>query len=69
MKEAKENSINVTDTLSGDITHIEDSYKARFVLKQAIGEAEDPNMLILKDEHTVFIKNKKNGHGFFVHFD
>ena len=69
MQEANNNGINVVSKLSLDDSHIYDNTKARFVLKQVIGEAENPNVEILSSDNNLFIHNKKTGYGFFAHFD
>ena len=69
MQEANENGINVVSELSSDKTYKTDNINARYTLKQAIGENENPDVEILQSEHDLFIHNKKTGYGFFCHFD
>lgn len=69
MKVANENGINVVKTLSGDDTYMTDENKARYVLEDVIGENEDSDTMVIKDDQTVFIKNKKTGQGVLTLFD
>ena len=68
MQEANNNEINVVSELSSNDSHIYDNTKARFILKQVIGEAENPNVEILLSDHNLFMHNKKTSYGFFAHF-
>ena len=69
MQEANENGINVVPELSADSSYKIDNVRARYVLKNVIGEAENPDVEVLQTEHDFFIHNKKTGYGFFAHFD
>lgn len=61
--------VNAVSELSSDDSHIYDNTKARFILKQVIGKAENPDVEILSSDQDLFIHNKKTGYGFFAHFD
>lgn len=65
----KQNGINVVKTLSGDDTYMTDESKARYVLEDVIGEDEDSDAMVVKDDQTVFIKNRKTGQGVLTLFD
>ena len=54
---------------SSDDSHIYDNKKARFMLKQVIGESENPDVEVLSSDHNLFMHNKNTGYGFFAHFD
>lgn len=69
MQEANDNGINVVSELSSDSSHRYDNSKARFVLKQVIGETENPEIEVLSSDNDLFMHNKKTGYGFFAHFD
>lgn len=69
MESAVIDSINVVKTLSGDDTYMTDESKARYVLEDVIGENEDSDIMVVKDDQTVFIKNRKTGQGMLTLFD
>lgn len=69
MQEANENGINVVSELSSDESHKTDNLHARYILKNVVGEAENPDVDVLQTDHDLFIHNKKTGYGFFAHFD
>lgn len=67
--EAHENGIDVEENFSRLGTYKNINSKARYVLRQAIGENEDSNSSIFGNEHSLFIKNDKTGKMFFAFFD
>ena len=69
MQKANENGINAVPELSADGSHKIDNIRARYVLKNVIGEAENLDVEVLQTEHDLFIHNKKTGYGFFAHFE
>ena len=69
MKEANDNGVNVVSELSSDDSHVYDNEKARFTLKQVIGESKNPDVEVLSSDNNLFMHNKKTGYGFFAHFD
>ena len=69
MKEANDNGVNVVSELSSDDSHVYDNKKARFTLKQVIGESKNPDVEVLSSDNNLFMHNKKTGYGFFAHFD
>ena len=69
MKEANDNGINVVETLSADETHKVDNIQARYVLETVVGESENQDVEILKGKQNLYFRNKKTGHGYFIHFD
>ena len=69
MQEANSNGINVVSELLSDDSHIYDNKKARFILKQVIGESKNPDVEVLSSDHDLLMLNKKTGYGFFAHFD
>lgn len=69
MKEANNNGINVVSQLSSDESHMVDSIKARFVLKNAVDEEENSDLIIRQSKQNLLMLNKKTGYGFFAHFD
>ena len=69
MKEANESGINVVENLSSDNTRVVDNLQARYVLKNIVGESENPDVEVLQSEHDVFFHNKKTGAGYLIHFD
>ena len=64
-----ENGINVVPTLSSDESHFSDNIHARYVLKSVIGEAENPDVEVIKGKQNLYFHNKKTGYGYFIHFD
>ena len=46
-----------------------DNIKARFVLKNAINEEENLDLIVRQSEHDLLMLNKKTGYGFLAHFD
>lgn len=69
MKEANNNGINVVSQLSSDESHMIDNIKARFVLKNAVNEEENSDLIIRQSKQNLLMLNKKTGYGFFAHFD
>lgn len=69
MKEATNNGINVVSQLSSDESHMVDNIKARFVLKNAVNEEENSDLIIRQSKQNLLMLNKKTGYGFFAHFD
>lgn len=69
MKEANDNGIAVVTQLSADESHKTDNIRARYVLKNTINEADNPNTIICQSQQDVLMVNKKTGYGFFAHFD
>ena len=69
MNEANDNGINVFIKLSSDESHVVDSIKARFILKNTINENEKQDLIACQSEQDILMLNKKTGYGFFAHFD
>lgn len=61
--------LNVVSQLSSDESHMVDNIKARFVLKNAINEEENPDLIVRQSEQNLLMLNKKTGYGFLAHFD
>lgn len=61
--------LNVVSQLSSDESHMVDNIKARFVLKNAINEEENLDLIVRQSEHDLLMLNKKTGYGFLAHFD
>ena len=66
-KEANDNGINVVDQVK--LSHVESNISARYKLKNIIGEDEDSDTVVVKDDQMLYMKNKKTGKGVLVHFD
>lgn len=61
--------LNVVSQLSSDESRMVDNIKARFVLKNAINEEENLDLIVRQSEHDLLMLNKKTGYGFLAHFD
>ena len=59
--------INVVDQVK--LSHVESNISARYKLKNIIGEDEDSDTVVVKDDQMLYMKNKKTGKGVLVHFD
>lgn len=58
--------INVVEEVSADSSHKIDNIQARYVLKNVIGESENPDVETLSTAHELFMHNKKTGYGFLL---
>lgn len=61
--------LNVVSQLSSDESRMVDNIKARFVLKNAINEEENPDLIVRQSEQDLLMLNKKTEYGFLAHFD
>ena len=61
--------LNTVSQLSSDESRMVDNIKARFTLKNAINESENPDLVIRQSKQDLLVLNKKTGRGFLAHFD
>lgn len=69
MKQANNNGINVVAKIPKGKYHSKVNDDARYVLKQTIGENDNQDVIVIKNDQMTYIKNKKTGMGVLTHFD